>query len=64
MRAGEDLGRLQILDADLNYIDEWPHMPRIGSIQISKSLFLLLRVPNRSTVEPPFWPPLLLLDTP
>ena len=35
MRAGEDLGRLQILDADLNYIDEWPHMPRIGSIQIS-----------------------------
>ena len=33
--AGADQGRLQIFDADLNYIDEWPHMPRIGSIQIS-----------------------------
>jgi len=35
MRAGADLGRIQVFDKDLNYLDEWPHLPRISSIQIS-----------------------------
>ena len=35
MNAGADKGRIQIFDANLNYVDEWPHLPRVGSIQIS-----------------------------
>jgi peptidylamidoglycolate lyase len=35
MQAGLDRGRLQIFDADLNYLDEWPHMLRVGSVRIS-----------------------------
>jgi hypothetical protein len=35
MNAGEDKGRIQIFDANLNYLAEWPHLPRVGSIQFS-----------------------------
>lgn len=35
MNAGADRGRIQIFDADMKFIAEWPHLPRVGSIQIS-----------------------------